>query len=565
MILHNRYEYNPQTDRLGKGGFGVVYKAHDQLTNQDVALKFVEKSKLPERYSLAEELNRVKKLSHPYLVKYYDVFTKKYQNVTGEMDEMQVGVMEYINGGDLGAFMKLASSKSSRKIYPIMQAILEGLDYLHRQKIIHRDIKPQNILLQLRDGKIIPKIADFSISKQMSTELTSVSAAVGTYEYMSPEQLGKVDAKLGVSTDIWSFGVLAYQLLTGELPFGSRRKGDSDGRIIANIIDPSTKPNVRTLPVPYDQLVEKCLEKVPNQRFHSVREILQILGYEKNEIAPNLEIAPALEEEIVEQTSYQEEIDKKLNTQTSIPVIPKKNPLPISSDIPVVKKSFRNKHPARITLIILLILAGLTGVFYILNNSPKKNSYTQNDKKTDSTNQGKEEIGGDHQTTETTENQTFNDTPPLNSSRPSENTSYTSTWEEENLPEEKENEDSVSSHSTSHKNEPGQPSSPLPVKYEYEERGTLGKIVMYRNKYGFIDNNGNKLIALKYDDFAYFQEGLAAVKLHGKWGYINLRGHLVIPHKFDVMGNFVGGKAEVTYKGRNIYINKKGKCVEGCF
>ena len=283
MVLNDRYEYNPQEDRLGKGGFGTVYKAKDLLEDRIVALKFVQKSKLPERYSLYNEILRIRELDHPNLVKYYDALIKAYENVAGEHDEMHVGIMEYVNGGDLGAFMKMPISKNPHRIRLILKGILEGMKYLHQHKIVHRDIKPQNVLLQINEHQIIPKVADFSISKEINNELTSVSATVGTYEYMSPEQLGKTDAKLGFSTDIWSFGVLAYQLLLGELPFGSRRNGDSDGQIIANILSPDWEVDVSHLDEPYAEIIQKCLNKNPLDRFQHVDEILTAISQDENQ------------------------------------------------------------------------------------------------------------------------------------------------------------------------------------------------------------------------------------------------------------------------------------------
>lgn len=326
MILNDRYEYDPKKDQLGKGGFGTVYKAQDLQENRAVALKFVQKNKLPERYSLYNEILRIIKLDHPNLVKYFDAFKKDYQNVVGEAEEMHVGVMEYVNGGDLGVYLRKDSKEKNLDTYDILKGILDGLAYLHAHKIIHRDIKPQNILLQMEGEKCIPKIADFSISKEISGELTSVSATVGTYEYMSPEQLGKVDEKLGLSTDVWSFGVLAYQMLKGELPFGSRRKGDSDGQIIANILSKDREVVLDDLPTPFRGIIEKCLRKEPLLRYQQVSDIIKDLEADPDAREKTKMIVPVKGKSNKptrpEETIIQEGGDFELITKTGLPQLP---------------------------------------------------------------------------------------------------------------------------------------------------------------------------------------------------------------------------------------------------
>ena len=637
MILSERYEYNPKEDRLGKGGFGSVYRAFDKIEQRVVALKFVQKSAIPERYSLFEELTRIKSLIHPNLIKYFDSFSMEYHNVSGEMDEMQIGVMEYANGGDLGAFMKVNSSKKDVRLRPILIGILEGLDFLHQHKIIHRDIKPQNILLHIEEGKITPKISDFSISKLINSEMTSVSAAVGTYEYMSPEQLGKTDAKIGVSTDIWSFGVLTYYLLTGELPFGSRRKGDTDGKIVANIINPDVQVDVSNLPSPYQEIIATCLKKNTEDRFKNIREIIDLLKTEKEKLESPAVMGSLLEAEIeddlkTENTISQDEEAADLHTQTVLPdnlfeiadslvetieedeksenqyvkekaesisfvsqeITPSEKPesenvatdqkyhSSNTSKLPVEDK--KASRMALIIVLVLLVMSTLYVVYYygFYKKQQNKTISQQEDTLSNADNEKKPQENNEviqDQKTEKNEKLSTNElnTPVIHHKKEES----TVNKEDKNRNDEKisakpENEKHVSKNAIDEKktdvstkkeeisdNTPGRNYTP-PVNYEYQEERELGTIVVLKGKYGFLNKTGETIVPTKYEDFAYFTEGLAAVKLNGKWGYVNTSGQWVIAHQFDRMGNFSGGLAEVSKGNKTFFINKKGACVKNC-
>ncbi len=638
MIIADRYVYDPETDRLGKGGFGSVFKALDQQTQQTVALKFVPQSKLPTRYSLSEENQRLKSLSHPNLVKYYDVVLKDFENIAGEKDLMQIGVMEYVNGGDLGAYMKMPFARQAIKIKSLLTGILEGLAYLHNHKIIHRDIKPQNILLAIEGQQITPKIADFSLSKQLSNELTSVSAAVGTYEYMSPEQLGRGDSKVGITTDIWAFGVLMYQLLTQSLPFGSRRKGETDGEIVANIIDPQFVPDFSEITPEYQAIIKKCLEKDPNQRFQNAHEILALLNpptentqnTARSLTLPEIssffsEIKDETEEDPLSKTksdpsqtiyqssdapsdffanlptqqphkasnNFQEEVTHTFEVSPSFAnkdKVPEDNTptnfstkqglgdetllgiepysaLKKSTDFETIEvRKSRNNAP--LFAILVMLFLGFLGWawakgYFATQPKQEDKTLTEIDSLATSTNEKdtlastqKNEVSNPEKKqithTKTDKTQTSANTTTYKSNTQLNKTETNTSTSTSPVP--------ITEEETSTKPSPN--NNTPSIRYDYEEEGSLGKIVSKNGLYGFIDKNGVMLVPLQYQDFAYPQEGLAAVKQGNKWGFINLKNQVVIPFRYDRPGNFRNGRAQVSLGDRDFYIDRKGNPLE---
>ena len=274
--IKNRYQFDPRTDDLGKGGFGRVFHARDTLLNRDVVLKFAEKGNLPEKYSLIQEISRVIDFNHPNLVRYYDAIVLPSTNNFGEEIEYQIGIMEYVQGGNLRHYMDNAPQEE--EIVEILKGTLRGLSYLHERNIIHRDIKPPNILLSREGDKIIPKICDFGISKFSGSEATTLSNVIGTFEYMSPEQLGShPDQKISTNSDLWSVGIMTYELFTEELPFGSRRGGTTDAKIVGNILAAEIPQRIEEIPQPFRELIQTCLVRDPRERLQKAEDLLAIL------------------------------------------------------------------------------------------------------------------------------------------------------------------------------------------------------------------------------------------------------------------------------------------------
>ncbi|MEZ4775768.1 MAG: serine/threonine-protein kinase [Bacteroidia bacterium] len=289
--INDRYEFDPQTDELGKGGFGRVFKARDTLLSREVVMKIVQKDNLPDKYSLVQEISRVIDFNHPNLVRYYDAVIIKDVNNFGEEVEYQIGIMEYMRNGDLRAFIK--TKPTEPQIRQIITGTLKGLGYLHDHGLIHRDIKPPNILLNIDHDIITAKICDFGISKMVGSEATALSNVIGTFEYMSPEQLGSnADQKINTNSDLWSIGVLIYEMFMDELPFGSRRSGTTDAKIIGNILAAPVPEKIVEIPQPYRQMIEVCLNRESDKRVSTSAELLSLL--EKPQVTPE-KTKPTLE------------------------------------------------------------------------------------------------------------------------------------------------------------------------------------------------------------------------------------------------------------------------------
>jgi eukaryotic-like serine/threonine-protein kinase len=257
-------------EKLGEGGMGVVYKAHDTKLDRDVALKFLP----PNLTASHEELNRfeqeakaISALNHPNIATIYDV---------DEANGQKYLVLEYIPCGTLKS--KLKQLKSEDKEFPIGEAVdygiqmAEALAHAHRHGIIHRDVKTDNMMLT-EEGKI--KLTDFGLAKlRGSIQITKTGSTLGTAAYMSPEQIRgeEVDQR----SDIFSFGIVLYEIVTSHLPF----RGEFEAALSYSILNenpPSIKLLRQNVPQALEQIINRCLEKDKSKRYQSVDEIVKEL------------------------------------------------------------------------------------------------------------------------------------------------------------------------------------------------------------------------------------------------------------------------------------------------
>ena len=275
MTVQKTYQFDPEKDLIGKGGFGSVYKAKDLSLDIWVAIKKYS-GQLPAKYSLFEEIKRAIQLNHPNLIRYYDAFELKDNTAFG--DKIQVGVLEYANGGDLYQLFKGKSDFDT--LSKIFQGIMLGLQYLHERGIIHRDLKPENILLHREESLLTPKIADFGISKVLDDKESGSSLVIGTISYMAPEQFnlkkyGK-NKELHTNLDLWSLGTIIYEAFTGDAPFGKTEAGMSRSEVMRNILDKEVS-ELDKIPEPFQEIVRRCLVKDASQRVQKVDELLWVL------------------------------------------------------------------------------------------------------------------------------------------------------------------------------------------------------------------------------------------------------------------------------------------------
>jgi len=248
---------------LGKGATSVVYEAVDPFQNRHVAIKLVfpealGDKELGKRYRklFVTEASLAGKLSHPHIVAIYDAVAD---------DEASYIVMEYVDGTTLEKFTSFENLLPIQLIVEIIFKCARALDYAARQGVIHRDIKPANILLS---GESDIKISDFGAALTLASETTQVTG-VGSPAYMSPEQVK--EQPLTHQTDIFSLGVVMYQLLTGKLPF----HGTNNFSMIYQIInvDPPPPSEFRNeVPPRIDAIVKRTLQKATADRYQSWEE-----------------------------------------------------------------------------------------------------------------------------------------------------------------------------------------------------------------------------------------------------------------------------------------------------
>ncbi|WP_170105297.1 Stk1 family PASTA domain-containing Ser/Thr kinase [Desmospora activa] len=259
--LGGRYEV---ISRVGGGGMAVVYKARDVLLNRHVAIKVLNESlsndsEFVRRFS--REAQAAASLSHPNVVSVYDV---------GQEGHTHYIVMEYIEGPTLKEYIEQYSPLTAEEIVSIASQICDALSHAHDNQIVHRDIKPHNILLGY-NGRA--KVTDFGIARASSSStITQAGSVMGSVHYFSPEQArGGV---IGAKSDLYSLGVVMYEMVTGELPYD----GDSAISIaMKHLQDPVPDPTVLNSEVPQSirDIIMRALEKDPDQRFASAREMKQ--------------------------------------------------------------------------------------------------------------------------------------------------------------------------------------------------------------------------------------------------------------------------------------------------
>ena len=257
MLIADRYEI---LEKVGTGGMADVYKSKDHTLNRYVAVKvlkqeFSENANFVSKFRV--EAQAAAGLMHPNIVNVYDV---------GEEKGIYYIVMELVDGITLKNYIAKRGRLGYKEAVTIALQVSMGLEVAHRNHIIHRDIKPQNIIIS-RDGKV--KVTDFGIAKAATSD-TITSNVMGSVHYTSPEQArgGYSDEK----SDVYSLGVTLYEMLTGEVPFD----GETTVAIaIRHIQEPMPSPRKINPDIPYsvDQIVLKCCEKSPDRRYQNMQEL----------------------------------------------------------------------------------------------------------------------------------------------------------------------------------------------------------------------------------------------------------------------------------------------------
>lgn len=260
--LQGRYEI---LEKIGSGGMSVVYKAKCHTLNRLVAIKVLKEEFASDENFVSKfkmEAQAAARLSHPNIVNVYDVVDE---------ENLHYIVMELIEGITLKSYIEKKELLDSKEAIGIAIQVAQGIAAAHEQHIIHRDIKPQNMIIS-KDGKV--KVADFGIARAASSQTVNSSAAVGSVHYISPEQArgGYCDER----SDIYSFGITLYEMVTGRVPF----EGDNTVAVaLAHLEDPVVPPgdyNPQVYPG-LEDIILKCTKKKPDRRYGSMEEVIHDL------------------------------------------------------------------------------------------------------------------------------------------------------------------------------------------------------------------------------------------------------------------------------------------------
>jgi serine/threonine protein kinase len=261
---------------IGRGGMGVVYKARQPALNRVVALKLI----MPNRLASLADIQRFQReaetaarLDHPHILPIYEV---------GESDGQPFYVMKHVEGGSLAARMaeyalpaagvferqlRTERRRHQLKVASLVQKLSEAVAYAHQCGVLHRDLKPGNVLLDVQGE---PYVADFGLAKWMDQEagLTRSLVGIGTPGYAAPEQLGEGDQRQTTATDVYGIGAILYELLTGQVPC---RRSSTLATIKAVMEEPAKPPHqmVRGVDPDLETICLKCLEKNPRQRYQT--------------------------------------------------------------------------------------------------------------------------------------------------------------------------------------------------------------------------------------------------------------------------------------------------------
>ncbi|MBQ8193118.1 MAG: Stk1 family PASTA domain-containing Ser/Thr kinase [Bacilli bacterium] len=351
--INDRYEI---IKTIGEGGMANVYLANDSILERNVAIKVLRgdlsnDEKFIRRFK--REALSVSNLSHPNIVEVYDV---------GEEEGNYYIVMEYIEGKTLKQLLQKRGALTLTEVIDIMSQLSDGLSHAHEAYIIHRDIKPQNIMIQ--DNGLI-KITDFGIAMALnSTQLTQTNSVMGSVHYLPPEQANGKGST--IKSDIYSLGILMYELLTGVVPF----KGDNAVEIALKHMKekvPSIRKQNPTIPQSIENIVLKATAKNPKNRYDSVREM-------------HTDLQTAMEKDNEKRLIYEYPENDLEETKVIAPVA--KEPKRSSVDKPLDKvedknteekeETEKNKLPIILAAVLLVVLIALAGVYLLISSKDVK-------------------------------------------------------------------------------------------------------------------------------------------------------------------------------------------------
>ncbi len=348
--INDRYEI---IKTIGEGGMANVYLANDTILDRKVAIKVLRgdlsnDEKFIRRFK--REALSVSNLSHPNIVEVYDV---------GEEDGNYYIVMEYIDGKTLKQLLQKRGALTLTEVIDIMCQLTDGLAHAHEAYIIHRDIKPQNIMIE--DNGLV-KITDFGIAMALnSTQLTQTNSVMGSVHYLPPEQANGKGST--VKSDIYSLGILMYELLTGSVPF----KGDTAVEIALKHMKekiPSIRKQNPTIPQSVENIVLKATAKNPKNRYDTVRDMYN-------------DLKTALDRDNEKRLVYEYPENDLEETKVITPIVKENKKTiidkPDEEEGETTKtKSDKNKLPIILSIVLLTVLIVLAVIFLLISKQDVK-------------------------------------------------------------------------------------------------------------------------------------------------------------------------------------------------
>jgi tRNA A-37 threonylcarbamoyl transferase component Bud32 len=372
---------------LGQGAMGLVYAARDPLLNRQVAIKTILRSALQDEDLSADASSRfireaqaIARLTHPHIVTVFDF---------GEENDVAYIVMEFVQGRELkqcfdaGEFFDLATA------IRIMAELLDALDYAHKNGVVHRDVKPANVMLD-EAGRV--KLTDFGVARlaDSNSDRTMAGTMVGTPSYMSPEQIQGLP--VGSRTDIFAAGIVLYQFLTHKRPFPGPGQWTVQKQIVSDDPVPPSFADARLGPV-FDPIVARALAKDPAQRYASAADFAAELKRALVESAPaaatpvavsqpspaqataERRAAPAADDEATLTDATVPERTAVIDSRPATPTAPPKANIvdPTRSAPPVATPAADTTRPAmsmRLGVAALLLMAALGGTAFLARDPP---------------------------------------------------------------------------------------------------------------------------------------------------------------------------------------------------
>ena len=364
--INDRYEI---IRSIGEGGMANVYLGHDTILDRNVAIKVLRgdlanDEKFVRRFQ--REALSASSLAHPNIVEMYDV---------GEDDGTYYIVMEYVDGKTLKQLLKKRGTLTLSEAIDIMSQLTDGMAHAHDSYIIHRDLKPQNIMIK-DDGQI--KITDFGIAMALnSTQLTQTNSVMGSVHYLPPEQASGKGST--IKSDIYSMGIIFYELLTGSLPF----RGDNAVEIALKHMRepvPSIRDENPSIPQSIENIVKKATAKNPKNRYDSARsmheDLLTALNDERMNEAPYEYKYPENEYENKKIKKTEKEIDKEEDIKLETLGDTTKQELTTTEDFSMADEKKNKILIIILAIIFVVILLVIIGFFLLLPKFSNKSAVT---------------------------------------------------------------------------------------------------------------------------------------------------------------------------------------------